>query len=70
VRRCGRFFHHEPRVIDRNGVHLDVEHVFVDGATAVVELCSTSTTSEGAPFANRYCWVCHFDGDTIVTVRA
>jgi ketosteroid isomerase-like protein len=23
-----------------------------------------------APFANRYCWVCRFDGDTIVTVRA
>jgi uncharacterized protein len=31
--------------------------VFVDGDTAIVELYSTSTTSEGAPFANRYCWV-------------
>ena len=38
-----------------DGVHLDVEHVFVDGDTAIVELYSTSTTSEGAPFANRYC---------------
>jgi ketosteroid isomerase-like protein len=52
------------------GVHLEVEHVFVDGETAIVELYSTSTTNEGAPFANRYCWICRFDGDTIVTVRA
>jgi ketosteroid isomerase-like protein len=44
--------------------------VFVDGDTAIVELYSTSTTREGAQFANRYCWVCRFDGDTIVTVRA
>jgi ketosteroid isomerase-like protein len=52
------------------GVHLEVEHLFVDGETAIVELYSTSTTNEGAPFANRYCWICRFDGDTIVTVRA
>jgi uncharacterized protein len=53
-----------------DGVRLDVEHVFVDGDTAIVEMYSTSTTNEGAPFANRYCWVCRFDGDTIVNVRA
>jgi uncharacterized protein len=52
------------------GVHLEVEHVFVDGGTAIVELYSTSTTNEGAPFANRYCWICRFDGDSVVTVRA
>jgi hypothetical protein len=28
-----------------DGVHLDVEHVFVDGDTAIVELYSTSTTN-------------------------
>ena len=53
-----------------DGVRLEVEHVFVDGDTAIVEMYSTSTTNEGAPFANRYCWVCRFDGDTIVTVCA
>jgi ketosteroid isomerase-like protein len=31
---------------------------------------STSTTNEKAAFANDYCWVCRFDGDTIVEVRA
>jgi ketosteroid isomerase-like protein len=51
------------------GVHLEVEHVFVDGETAIMELYSTSTTNEGAPVANRYCWICRFDGDSIVTVR-
>jgi ketosteroid isomerase-like protein len=52
------------------GVHLDVEQLFVDGDTVIVELLSTSNSNEGAPFANRYCWVCRFEGDTIVTVRA
>jgi ketosteroid isomerase-like protein len=33
-------------------------------------LLSTSVTNEGAPFANRYCWICRFDGDMIVEVRA
>ena len=37
---------------------------------AIAELLSTSTTNEGASFDNRYCWVCRFDGDTIVEVRA
>jgi ketosteroid isomerase-like protein len=52
------------------GVRLEVEHLFVDGDTTVAELRSTSTTIEGATFANTYCWVCRFDGDTLVEVRA
>jgi uncharacterized protein len=51
------------------GVKLEVQHLFVDGETTVVELRSTSTTIVGAAFANTYCWVCRF-GDTIVIVRA
>jgi uncharacterized protein len=52
------------------GVRLEVQHLFVDGDTTIAELRSTSTTIEGAAFANTYCWVCRFDGDTIVNVRA
>jgi ketosteroid isomerase-like protein len=52
------------------GVKLDVRHLYLDGDTAIVELHSTSATNEGAAFANNYCWVCRFDGDTIVEVRA
>ena len=54
----------------QGGVKLEVEHLYVDGDTAIAELLSTSTTNEGASFDNRYCWVCRFDGDTIVEVRA
>lgn len=54
----------------RGGVALKVQHVYVDGDTTIAELVSTSTTNEGATFANTYCWVCRFDGDTIVQVRA
>ena len=52
------------------GVKLTVEHLYVDGDATIVELASTSTTREGAPFDNRYCWVCRFDGDMIAEVRA
>jgi ketosteroid isomerase-like protein len=54
----------------KGGVKLTVEHLYVDGDTTIAELVSTSTTKEGAPFDNRYCWVCRFDGDVIVEVRA
>ena len=53
-----------------DGVKLEVTHLFVDGDTTIAELHSTSTTNEGAKFANNYCWVCCFDGDQIVEVRA
>ena len=54
----------------KGGAKLRVEHLFVDGDVTIVELESTSSTNEGAAFANRYCWVCRFEGDTIVEVRA
>jgi uncharacterized protein len=53
-----------------DGVKLEVKHLYIDGDTTIAELHSTSTTNEGADFANTYCWVCRFDGDTIVEVRA
>src|SRR5580698_2616761 len=52
------------------GVKLRLEHLYVDGDTAIAELHSISVTNEGAQFANDYCWVCRFDGDMIVEVRA
>jgi ketosteroid isomerase-like protein len=52
------------------GVKLEVTHLYVDGDTTIAEMHSTSTTNEGADFANDYCWVCRFEGDTIVEVRA
>ena len=54
----------------REGAELVVEHLYVDGDTTIAELRATSTTNEGAAFANLYCWVCRFEGDLIVEVRA
>jgi ketosteroid isomerase-like protein len=52
------------------GAKLEVRDVHIDGDIAIAELHSTSLTNEGAQFANEYCWVCRFEGDLIVEVRA
>lgn len=54
----------------KEGVVLVVRNVLVDGDQAAVELDALSTQNNGRPFANQYCWVCRFDGDQIVEVRA
>jgi ketosteroid isomerase-like protein len=53
-----------------NGAQLVVEHLIVKDDQAVVELHSLATAKNGLRFDNRYCWVVHFDGDTIDRVRA
>ena len=52
------------------GAKLQITHLCVDGDTTIVELHSTSTTNEGARFANDYCWACRFHVDVILEVRA
>jgi hypothetical protein len=52
------------------GVELEVENVFLDGDTTIAELVSTSRTNEGVELANRYCWICRFERNAIVEVRA
>ncbi len=41
-----------------------------DAEQAAVELYTRDTTQSGVPFNNEYCWVCRFQGDQIVQVRA
>jgi ketosteroid isomerase-like protein len=53
-----------------HGAQLIVEHVLVKDDQAVVELHSLATAKNGFRFDNRYCWVVHFDGDTIDQARA
>jgi uncharacterized protein len=53
-----------------NGAQLVLEHLLVKDDQAVVELHSLATAKNGFRFDNRYCWVVHFDGDTIDRVRA
>jgi uncharacterized protein len=52
------------------GAQLNVEHLFVQGDEAVVELRSLATARNGMRFDNRYCWVVYFERDLIVRVRA
>jgi ketosteroid isomerase-like protein len=52
------------------GAQLYVEHALVSGDWAVVELHSLATAKNGLKFDNRYCWVCRFEDDKIVEVRA
>jgi uncharacterized protein len=52
------------------GAQLHVEHALVSGDWAVVELHSLANANNGLRFDNRYCWVCRFEGEQIVEVRA
>ena len=54
----------------RDALHLEVRNLYVAGDYTIAELQAIATTAEGVPFDNRYCWVCRFDGDLIVEVRA
>ena len=58
----------------REGTHLEVQHLFLDGTTAIAELRTRSTTLDGALYDDTLCWVCRFDsaepGASIVEVRA
>jgi uncharacterized protein len=49
---------------------LEIVHVMVDGDMAAVELKANATAKSGTKFANEYCWVCRFEGEKIVQVRA
>jgi uncharacterized protein len=52
------------------GTQLNVEHLFVQGDEAAVELHSLATAGNGMRFDNRYCWIVYFRGGLIVRVRA
>mgnify|MGYP001189013182 FL=1 len=49
---------------------LKVLHCFTDGNEAAVELVADSYTKNQVHFNNRYCWVCQFENEKIVNVRA
>jgi ketosteroid isomerase-like protein len=54
----------------RDGLALEVRNLHIAGDYTIAELQAIATTAEGVPFDNWYCWVCRFDGDIIVEVRA
>ncbi len=52
------------------GLTFTIEHCFVAGDTAIVEMRSRSTFNDGRPYPMPYCWILKFDGQRIVEVRA
>jgi ketosteroid isomerase-like protein len=54
----------------KEGVVLKVNNIIVKGNTAIVEMESLSTTLNGKPFNNTYCWIVEFENNAIVKVRA
>ena len=67
------FFEHTFARLNRvlkEGVLLKVTDVLVDRDRAAVELRALSTQNNGRPFDNCFCWICRFEGEMIVEVRA
>ncbi len=53
-----------------DGTQLSTRNILIDGDWAIVELRSMATALDGMRFDNHYCWLCRFEGETIVEVRA
>lgn len=51
-------------------LRLKVLSCLLDGSVAAVELIADSTTKSGSAFNNRYCWMCEFESDRLIKVRA
>ena len=53
-----------------NSLKLHTENIWLEDQTAIVELSANASTKKGTPFKNRYCWICRFELNLIVEVRA
>jgi uncharacterized protein len=49
---------------------LKLVHLHVAGDTTVAELRVTAATQDGATYDNMLCWICRFEDEQIVAVRA
>jgi uncharacterized protein len=58
------------RLLKVGSVIMKVDHIYVSGDTAIVEMTSTSIALNGRPYAQRYCWITRFVDGVIVEVRA
>lgn len=47
-----------------------MNNIIIQDNTAVVEMESLSTTLNGKPFNNTYCWIINFENNRIIEVHA
>lgn len=53
------------RKFTKDGMHFDFEYVLSDGPLVAVFGSSNGDGLNGRKYANRYCWLFHFDGDKV-----
>jgi uncharacterized protein len=58
------------KVLKEGSVVMKVDHIYVSGDIAVVEMTSTSTALNGRPYSQKFCWLTRFVDGSIVEVRA
>jgi uncharacterized protein len=58
------------KILKEGSVVMKVDHIYVSGDIAVVEMTSTSTALNGRPYFQKFCWVTRFVDGSIVEVRA
>jgi uncharacterized protein len=58
------------RVLKEGSVVMKLDHIYVSGDTAIVEMTSTSTALKGRPYRQKFCWVTRLVDGLIVEVRA
>ena len=57
------------KVLKGEGI-MKIDHTFVSGNIAVVEMTQTSTALNGKPYPNAHCWVVRFVDGMITEVRS
>jgi uncharacterized protein len=58
------------KILKKRPVVMKLDHIYVSGDTAIVEMTSTSTALNGRRYPQKFCWVTLFVDGLIVEVRA
>ena len=58
------------KILKGGSVVMKLDHIYVSGDTAIVEMTSTSTALNGRPYPQKFCWVTRFIDGLILEVRA
>jgi ketosteroid isomerase-like protein len=58
------------KILKEGSVVMKLDHIYVSGDTAIVEMTSTSTALSGRPYRQKFCWVTRLVDGLIVEVRA
>ena len=57
------------KILKGRSVVMKLDHIYVSGDTAIVEMTSTSTALNGRPYPQKFCWVTRCVDGLIFKVR-